>query len=113
MDVFLNVEHLKEEIEFLKNTYNRRALLGAVKTFPNCFRVQEGNSNFSSQTYNENVKLLMAWVNAVCRFYSIKVNSSVYTSTNTQIFVVIPCAVVVLYRAEFFKYVVEVNGNYL
>uniref|UniRef100_A0A803VM67 Assembly factor for spindle microtubules n=1 Tax=Ficedula albicollis TaxID=59894 RepID=A0A803VM67_FICAL len=75
VDVFLNVEHLKEEIEFLKNTHKRKALLGAVKTFPNDFQVQEDSSNFSSQTYSENVKLLMAWVNAVCRFYNIKVEN--------------------------------------
>ncbi|NWW31518.1 ASPM protein, partial [Panurus biarmicus] len=75
VDVFLNVEHLKEEIEFLKNTYKRKALLGAVKTFPNYFRVQEDSGNFSSQTYSENVQLLMAWVNAVCRFYNIKVEN--------------------------------------
>ncbi|NXB74716.1 ASPM protein, partial [Donacobius atricapilla] len=76
VDVFLNVEHLKEEIEFLKNTHRRKALLGAVKTFPNHFRVQEdSSSNFSSQTYSENLKLLMAWVNAVCRFYNIKVEN--------------------------------------
>ncbi|XP_063263770.1 abnormal spindle-like microcephaly-associated protein [Prinia subflava] len=75
VDIFLNVEHLKEEIEFLNNTYKRKALLGAVKTFPNYFGVQEDSSNFSSQTYSENVKLLMAWVNAVCRFYSIKVEN--------------------------------------
>lgn len=97
MDVFLNVEHLKEEIEFLKNAHKRKALLGGVKTFPSDFKVEEDSSNFSSQTYSENVKLLMAWVNAVCRFYNIKVNSSVYTSTST------PCAVVILYRGEFFK----------
>ncbi|NXP59686.1 ASPM protein, partial [Chloropsis cyanopogon] len=75
VDVFLNVEHLREEIEFLKNTHKTKALLGAVKTFPNSFRVQEDSSNFSCQTYSENVKLLMAWVNAVCRFYSIKVEN--------------------------------------
>ncbi|NXD38861.1 ASPM protein, partial [Copsychus sechellarum] len=75
VDVFLNVEHLKEEIEFLKNTHKRKALLGSVKTFPNDFKVQEDSSNFSSQTYSENVKLLMAWVNAVCRFYNIKVEN--------------------------------------
>ncbi|NXX37153.1 ASPM protein, partial [Nicator chloris] len=75
VDVFLNVEHLKEEIEFLKNTHKRKALLSAVKTSPNYFRVQEDSSNFSSQTYSENVKLLMAWVNAVCRFYNIKVEN--------------------------------------
>lgn len=97
MDVFLNVEQLKEEIEFLKNMYKRKVLFGAVKTFPNSFRVQEDSSNFSSQTYSENVKLLMAWVNAVCRFYNIKVNSFVYTSTSK------PFAVAILYRAEFFK----------
>lgn len=97
MDVFLNVEHLKEEIEFLKNAYKTKALLGAMKTSQNSFRVQQDSSNFSSQTYSENVELLMAWVNAVCRFYNIKVNSFVYTSTST------PCAVVILYRAEFFK----------
>ncbi|NXQ46055.1 ASPM protein, partial [Catharus fuscescens] len=75
VDVFLNVEHLKEEIEFLKNAHKRKALLGGVKTFPNDFKVQEDSSNFSSQTYSENVKLLMAWVNAVCRFYNIKVEN--------------------------------------
>ncbi|NWS86375.1 ASPM protein, partial [Toxostoma redivivum] len=75
VDVFLNVEHLKEEIEFLKNTHKKKVLLGAVKTFPNDFKVQEDSSNFSSQTYSENVKLLMAWVNAVCRFYNIKVEN--------------------------------------
>ncbi|NXU05524.1 ASPM protein, partial [Buphagus erythrorhynchus] len=75
VDVFLNVEHLKEEIEFLKNTYKKKVLLAAVKTFPNDFKVQEDSSNFSSQTYSENVKLLMAWVNAVCRFYNIKVEN--------------------------------------
>ncbi|NXC93197.1 ASPM protein, partial [Certhia familiaris] len=75
VDVFLNVEHLKEEIEFLKNTQKKKALLGAVKSFPNYFGVQEDSSDFSSQTYSENVKLLMAWVNAVCRFYNIKVEN--------------------------------------
>ncbi|XP_066411924.1 abnormal spindle-like microcephaly-associated protein [Molothrus aeneus] len=75
VDVFLNVEHLKEEIEFLKNTHKTKALLGATKTSQNSFRVQKDSSNFSSQTYSENVKLLMAWVNAVCRFYNIKVEN--------------------------------------
>ncbi|NXV02266.1 ASPM protein, partial [Cettia cetti] len=75
VDVFLNVEHLKEEIEFLNNTHKKKALLGAVKAFPNYSGIQEDSSNFSSQTYSENVKLLMAWVNAVCRFYNIKVEN--------------------------------------
>ncbi|NXN56031.1 ASPM protein, partial [Rynchops niger] len=72
VDVFLNVEQLKEEIEFLKNAHKRQ--LGALKTLPNCFRVQD-NSNSSPQGHSENVKLLMAWVNAVCGFYNIKVEN--------------------------------------
>ncbi|XP_017585072.1 PREDICTED: abnormal spindle-like microcephaly-associated protein [Corvus brachyrhynchos] len=75
VDVFLNVEQLKEEIEFLKNTHRRKARLGAIKTLATGFRVQEDSSNFSSQSYSENVKLLMAWVNAVCGFYNIKVEN--------------------------------------
>ncbi|XP_009324446.1 PREDICTED: abnormal spindle-like microcephaly-associated protein [Pygoscelis adeliae] len=76
VDVFLNVEQLKEEIEFLKNAHKRKTQLGALKTFPNRRRVQEDNSsNSSPQSYSENVKLLMAWINAVCGFYNIKVEN--------------------------------------
>ncbi|PKU45548.1 abnormal spindle-like microcephaly-associated protein [Limosa lapponica baueri] len=76
VDVFLNMEQLKEEIEFLKSAHKRKTQLGALKTFPNCFSVQEDNSsNSSPQRYSENVKLLMAWVNAVCGFYNIKVEN--------------------------------------
>ncbi|KAM9283802.1 abnormal spindle-like microcephaly-associated protein [Morus bassanus] len=76
VDIFLNVEQLKEEIEFLKNAYKRKTQLGAHKTFPNHCRVQEADSsNPSPESYSENVKLLMAWVNAVCGFYNIKVEN--------------------------------------
>ncbi|NXJ36313.1 ASPM protein, partial [Ciconia maguari] len=76
VDVFLNVEQLKEEIEFLKNAHKRKTQLGVLKTFPNCCRVQEDDSsNSSPESYSENVKLLMAWVNAVCGFYNIKVEN--------------------------------------
>lgn len=85
MDVFLNVEQLKEEIEFLKNAQKRKRQLGALKTSPNC-RVQEDDgSNSSPQSYSENVELLMAWVNAVGEFYNIKVNSVVYVSAKTSV----------------------------
>ncbi|NXK12734.1 ASPM protein, partial [Herpetotheres cachinnans] len=75
VDVILNVEQLKEEIEFLKNTRKRKTQLGALKTFPNCCRVQDNSSNSSPESYSENVQLLMAWVNAVCGFYNIKVEN--------------------------------------
>ncbi|NXD78104.1 ASPM protein, partial [Halcyon senegalensis] len=74
VDVSLNVEQLKEEIEFLKNAHKRKKQLSVLKTSPSC-RAQEDNSNSSPQSYSENVKLLMAWVNAVCGFYNIKVEN--------------------------------------
>ncbi|NXY90815.1 ASPM protein, partial [Alcedo cyanopectus] len=73
VDVSLNVEQLKEEIEFLKNAHRRERQLGVLKT-SSC-RAQEDNSNSSLQGYSEKVKLLMEWVNAVCGFYNIKVEN--------------------------------------
>ncbi|XP_061859536.1 abnormal spindle-like microcephaly-associated protein [Colius striatus] len=76
VDVFLNVEQLKEEIEFLKNTYKRKRRLGALRAFTDFCGAQENNSiSNSPQSYSENVNLLMEWVNAVCGFYSIKVEN--------------------------------------
>ncbi|NXQ92322.1 ASPM protein, partial [Nyctibius grandis] len=76
VDVFLDVEQLKEEIEFLKSAHKRKTHLSALKNFPSCCRVQDdNNSNSSPQSYSENVKLLMAWVNVVCGFYNIKVEN--------------------------------------
>lgn len=72
MDVFLNVEQLKEEIEFLKNAHKKKTQLGALKT--SCtLHFEDDSSNSSPQSSSQNMKLLMAWVNAVCAFYSIKV----------------------------------------
>nr|XP_009933165.1 PREDICTED: abnormal spindle-like microcephaly-associated protein [Opisthocomus hoazin] len=76
VDVFLNVEELKEEIEFLKNAHKTKTRLSALKAFPNCCGVQEDDSSNSlPQSYSDSVKLLMAWVNAVCGFYNIKVEN--------------------------------------
>ncbi|NXS35336.1 ASPM protein, partial [Pomatostomus ruficeps] len=86
VDVFLNVEQLKEEIAFLKNTHKRKAQLGAIKTVPTGFRLREDSSNFLSQNYSENVKLLMAWVNAVCGFYNIKVENFTVCFSDGRVF---------------------------
>uniref|UniRef100_A0A8C0AP64 Assembly factor for spindle microtubules n=1 Tax=Buteo japonicus TaxID=224669 RepID=A0A8C0AP64_9AVES len=76
VDVFLNVKQLKEEIEFLKNAHKRKTQLGALKTFPNGCKLQEDDSSNSlPQSYSDNVELLMAWVNAVCGFYNMKVEN--------------------------------------
>uniref|UniRef100_A0A8C3L5H5 Abnormal spindle microtubule assembly n=1 Tax=Chrysolophus pictus TaxID=9089 RepID=A0A8C3L5H5_CHRPC len=76
VDILLNVEQLKEEIKFLKNAHKIKMQLGALKLFSSCCRIQEDNSSSPSpQSHGENVKLLMAWVNAVCGFYNMKVEN--------------------------------------
>ncbi|NXJ11136.1 ASPM protein, partial [Odontophorus gujanensis] len=76
VDVLLDVEQLKEEIKFLKNAHKIKMQLGALKLFSSSCRIQEDNSSSPSpQNHSENVKLLMAWVNAVCGFYNIKVEN--------------------------------------
>nr|XP_009668128.1 PREDICTED: abnormal spindle-like microcephaly-associated protein [Struthio camelus australis] len=75
VDVYLNVEQLREEIEFLKNAHKIKTKLDALKPFSNHGRRQDDDSNCSFQSYSENVELLMAWVNAVCGFYNIKVEN--------------------------------------
>lgn len=86
MDVLLNVEQLKEEIMFLRNAHKIKTQLGTLKLFSNCCRIQEDNSRSSlPQNYSENVKLLMAWVNAVCGFYNIKVKCLLFKEHNSSI----------------------------
>ncbi|XP_053929443.1 abnormal spindle-like microcephaly-associated protein isoform X2 [Cuculus canorus] len=76
VDVLLNVEQLKGEIEFLKNAYKRKRQLVSLKTLSSCTLQRfDNSSNSLPQSYSENVKLLMAWVNAVCGFYNIKVEN--------------------------------------
>ncbi|NXC42501.1 ASPM protein, partial [Penelope pileata] len=76
VDILLNVEELKEEIKFLKNSHRIKMQLGALKLFSSSYRIQENYSTSPSpQNHSENVKLLMAWVNAVCGFYNIKVEN--------------------------------------
>jgi len=84
VDILLNVEQLKEEIKFLKNAHKIKMQLGALKLFSSC-RVQEDSSSSPSpQSHSENVKLLMAWVNAVCGFYNIKVTCLFFKEQNSS-----------------------------
>ncbi|NWX99142.1 ASPM protein, partial [Nothoprocta ornata] len=75
VDVYLNVEQLREEIEFLKNAHKVKRKLDGLKPFSDDSKRQDDNSNTSFHGYSENVELLMAWVNAVCGFYNIKVEN--------------------------------------
>ncbi|XP_064003211.1 LOW QUALITY PROTEIN: abnormal spindle-like microcephaly-associated protein [Pogoniulus pusillus] len=85
VDVFLNVEQLKEEIEFLKNAHKKKTQLGALKT--SCtLHFEDYSSNSSPQSSSQNMKLLMAWVNAVCAFYSIKVENFTVCFSDGRVF---------------------------
>ncbi|NXA34176.1 ASPM protein, partial [Eudromia elegans] len=76
VDVYLNVEQLREEIEFLKNAHKVKRKLDGLKPFSNHTKKQDdNNSDTSFHSYSENVELLMTWVNAVCGFYNIKVEN--------------------------------------
>ncbi|XP_010222974.1 PREDICTED: abnormal spindle-like microcephaly-associated protein [Tinamus guttatus] len=76
VDVCLNAEQLREEIEFLKNAHKVKRKLDGLKPVSNHSKKQDdNNSNASFHSYSGNVELLMAWVNAVCGFYNIKVEN--------------------------------------
>ncbi|XP_043820352.1 abnormal spindle-like microcephaly-associated protein [Dromiciops gliroides] len=76
VDILLNLEHLKEEIIFLKHSLNVKRKITALSTYPNGLtHVNKSRSSFSLEHHSENVKLLMDWVNAVCAFYNNKVEN--------------------------------------
>uniref|UniRef100_A0A8C3SC90 Abnormal spindle microtubule assembly n=1 Tax=Chelydra serpentina TaxID=8475 RepID=A0A8C3SC90_CHESE len=75
VDVSLNVEQLEEEIYFLKNTHNIKTQMATLVSCSNHSKVRKNSSTYSSESYSENVKLLMDWVNAVCGFYDAKVEN--------------------------------------
>uniref|UniRef100_A0A674IUC2 Calponin-homology (CH) domain-containing protein n=1 Tax=Terrapene triunguis TaxID=2587831 RepID=A0A674IUC2_9SAUR len=75
VDVSLNVEQLEEEISFLKNTHNIKTKMATLVSCSNQSKVRKTSSTYSSESYSENVKLLMDWVNAVCGFYNTKVEN--------------------------------------
>ncbi|XP_019383908.1 PREDICTED: abnormal spindle-like microcephaly-associated protein [Gavialis gangeticus] len=74
VEVSLNVEQLKEEIEFLKNAHSIKTKMAALNLSEHKGR-KDSSGYPSPESYQENVKLLMDWVNAVCGFYNTKVEN--------------------------------------
>lgn len=73
MNICLDVDQLKAEIAFLKNlkvTKLKRPDVESVNSMGN-----DTSRSYSYDSYGDNVKLLMDWVNVVCGFYNIKVNN--------------------------------------
>lgn len=76
VEVLLNVDEVKEEITFLKQSWILQKKIGALRSFSNLPNIKRASSsNFSSLKYSENVGLLMEWVNATCAFYNTKVEN--------------------------------------
>ncbi|XP_006892180.1 PREDICTED: abnormal spindle-like microcephaly-associated protein homolog [Elephantulus edwardii] len=77
VDISLNLDQLKEEIDFLKQTKSIKKALSALSCHSDIVtnkREDKRNSGLSEQ-YSESIKLLMDWVNAVCAFYNKKVEN--------------------------------------
>ncbi|XP_053098954.1 abnormal spindle-like microcephaly-associated protein [Hemicordylus capensis] len=75
VDISLDTDQLKEEINFLKTRHATKAKMSASESPVNSKVRKDSGSFCSSLNYGENVKLLMDWVNAVCAFYNIKVEN--------------------------------------
>ncbi|CAH2311669.1 abnormal spindle-like microcephaly-associated [Pelobates cultripes] len=76
VDVLLSIEQLKDEIRFLKERYSVQKKLAALRTFTSTETAKKRDSDTSvPENYNERMLLLMEWVNAVCAFYSSKVEN--------------------------------------
>ncbi|KAM5237781.1 abnormal spindle-like microcephaly-associated protein [Ctenodactylus gundi] len=76
VDISLNLDELKEEINFLKQMHNIKktsVLLCHCDTVIN--KKKDKRNSVCFDQYGESVKLLMDWVNAVCAFYNKKVDN--------------------------------------
>lgn len=75
VDVSLNLDQMREEIDFLKLTWRMKrtmsALLCPSDAIPS--KKKERRRSSSCERHSDSVRLLMEWVNAVCAFYNKKV----------------------------------------
>ncbi|XP_068842311.1 abnormal spindle-like microcephaly-associated protein isoform X2 [Capricornis sumatraensis] len=72
VDISLNLDQLKEEIDFLKKTQSMKKTMSALLCRPDAVISKKRDERHSGpfEQYSESVKLLMDWVNAVCGFYN-------------------------------------------
>ncbi|XP_077013425.1 abnormal spindle-like microcephaly-associated protein isoform X2 [Tamandua tetradactyla] len=74
VNISLNLDQLKEEIDFLKHTQNMKKM-SALSCHSVINKIKDKRNSASFEQYRESVKLLMDWVNAVCAFYNKKVEN--------------------------------------
>lgn len=75
MNICLDLHQLKDEIDFLKNLHDTQVKMGTLEASVTLNVRKDSGSFYSSESCSENVKLLMDWVNAVCVFYGLQVNT--------------------------------------
>ncbi|XP_024619831.1 abnormal spindle-like microcephaly-associated protein homolog [Neophocaena asiaeorientalis asiaeorientalis] len=77
VDISLNLDQLKEEIDFLKHTQSMKRKMSALSCHSDAVISKKKDKRHSGhfEQYSESVKLLMDWVNAVCDFYNKKVEN--------------------------------------
>uniref|UniRef100_A0A8C0SK45 Assembly factor for spindle microtubules n=1 Tax=Canis lupus familiaris TaxID=9615 RepID=A0A8C0SK45_CANLF len=76
VDISLNLDQLKEEIDFLKHTQSMKKMSAQSCHSDVIINKKKDNRNSGSfEQYSESIKLLMEWVNAVCAFYNKKVEN--------------------------------------
>ncbi|XP_058389715.1 abnormal spindle-like microcephaly-associated protein isoform X2 [Diceros bicornis minor] len=77
VDISLNLDQLKEEIDFLKHTQSMKKTMSALSSRSDSVtsKKQDKRSSSSFEQYSGSIKLLMDWVNAVCAFYNKKVEN--------------------------------------
>ncbi|XP_077308892.1 abnormal spindle-like microcephaly-associated protein [Lithobates pipiens] len=87
VEVVLNVDHLKEEIKFLKHSYSTQKKLAALRalSFP-AVATKRDSIPFLAENYSEQVLLLMEWINAICAFYNTKVENFTVSFSDGRVF---------------------------
>lgn len=83
MDISLNLDQLREEIDFLRHTYNIKRAVSALSCHSKAVtnKQKDRRSSGSVEHYVDSVRLLMDWVNAVCAFYNKQVSLSAFVLT--------------------------------
>ncbi|XP_037353787.1 abnormal spindle-like microcephaly-associated protein isoform X2 [Talpa occidentalis] len=77
VDLSLNLDQLKEEIDFLKHTQSMKKAMSVLSCESDTVinKKKDERNSCSFERYSDNIKLLMEWVNAVCAFYNKKVEN--------------------------------------
>uniref|UniRef100_A0A8C3YAF3 Abnormal spindle-like microcephaly-associated protein homolog n=1 Tax=Catagonus wagneri TaxID=51154 RepID=A0A8C3YAF3_9CETA len=88
VEVSLNLDQLKEEIDFLKHTQSLKKTVSVLSCHSDAVISKKKDKRLSGhlEQYSESLKLLMDWVNAVCDFYNKKVENFTVSFSDGRVF---------------------------